>query len=91
MTDLLTLLALALLAYILAKDKDRIASSISEKINAALKGAQKFVTFVFMSLGFAFVLGELYAASFFGYFPDDPLFWLPIYVEFLLILYYYIG
>ena len=91
MTDLLTLLALVVLVYVLAKEKDKIASSISEKINAALKGAQKFVTFVVASLGFAFVLGQLYAASFFGYFPDDFLFWLPIYVEFFLILYYYIG
>ncbi len=89
--DVLTLLAILALVYILAREKDKLASSLSEKINAALKGARKFVTFVLAALGFAFVLGEMYATAFFGYFPDDPLFWLPIYVEFFLILYYYIG
>ncbi len=91
MTDIVTLAAVLLFIYLLAREKDKIASSLSEKINAALKGAQKFVTFVVAALGFAFVLGEFYGASFAGYIPDDFLFWLPVYVEIFLILYYYFG
>ena len=91
MIDIITVLAAALFIYLLSKHKDRISSSLSEKINAALKSAEKFLTFIVAAFGFAFVVGEFYGVSFVGYIPDNFLFWLPVYVEVFLILYYYLG
>ncbi len=89
--DLLTFLLVLGGAYLAYKNKDKISKSFAEKVNAALQGAKKFVTFVFIVLGIAFILGELYAAMIYGYFPHDELFWLPFYILFLLLLYYVVG
>ncbi len=79
-------------AYLAYKNKEKISKSMAEKINAALQGAKKFVTFVFILLGLAFVLGELYAFMLYGYLPpSENLFWLPFYVLFILLLYYTVG
>ena len=91
MTDLLTLILGILFLYLLYKEKDQWAGSLSKKVQDVLQGARKFLTFIAIAFGFAFILGEIYAAMIYGFFPQDDLFWLPFAVELVLLIYYYMG
>ncbi|HID09265.1 TPA: hypothetical protein EYP13_03475 [Candidatus Micrarchaeota archaeon] len=90
-SDVLTLLALALFAYVLFREGGSYLSGISERIKSSVTGAKKPVAYLLMLLTAAFVLGELYAVWVSGrVLPSADAFWLPFWILLILVLYNYL-